>query len=68
MMSDQSAWEQQEKISSLARQRDRDLAFLWNVSQGIELPYTVTLRKRNKTRQQRENQLLLLSKIEAAPW
>jgi hypothetical protein len=67
-MSDQSAWARKGKTSSFPKLRPSDYEFLSNAKAGIELPFTASMTKREKTHQQRESQSLLLNRIEDAPW
>ena len=60
-------WEPVAKTSYSRQQQEADAQFLWNVSQGIELPYTATMNKRKRTQEAKESQLSLLSKIEPSP-
>ena len=63
MMYDQLVWERREKTSSSVQQQDEDARFLWNVSQGIELPYMDTMSKRKLMLEDKERLLSLLNKI-----
>jgi len=64
----QSAWGRKGKTSSFPKLRPSDYAFLSSAKAGIELPFTASMTKREQTRQHRESQSLLLSRIEDAPW
>jgi len=68
MMYGQRAWVPTGKTSSSAPLREEELAFLLSASQGIELPYTVTMTKRKRMQQERENLSCLLNKIGPSPW
>lgn len=63
MMYDQLVWGHMEKTSSSVQQQDEDARFLWNVSQGIELPYMDTMSKRKLMLEDKEKRLSLLNKI-----
>jgi len=63
MMYDQSVWERKAKTSYSARQQDEDARFLWNVSQGIELPYMDSMSKRKQMLKDKERLSFLLNKI-----
>jgi hypothetical protein len=63
MMYDPSVWERKVKTSSSARQQDEDARFLWNASQGIELPYMDTMSKRKLMLKDKERLSFLLNKI-----
>jgi len=60
-------WGPEVKTSYSRQQQEADAQFLWNASQGIELPYTATMSKRKQTQKAKESQLSLLSKIEPSP-
>lgn len=62
-MSDQQVWAQVAKTSSSVPLRQEELGFLWNASQGIELPYTASMSKRKQTLLLKEKQLSLLNRI-----
>ena len=65
-MYDQSVWVREDKTSCSRQQQEADAQFLWNVSQGIELPYTDTMSKRKRMLKEKESLSFLLSKIEPA--
>ena len=65
-MYDQSVWVREVKTSYSRQQQEEDARFLWNVSQGIELPYTGTTSKRKRMQKERENLSCLLSKTDPA--
>ena len=65
-MYDQSVWVREEKTSCSRQQQEADAQFLWNVSQGIELPYMDTMSKRKRMLKEKESLSFLLSKIEPA--
>jgi hypothetical protein len=67
-MSGQQAWERKAKTSSSRKLQPSDYVFLSNARAGIELPFTASMTKRERTRQQRESLSLLLNRIEDAPW
>lgn len=67
-MLDQQVWGRVGKIFNSVPLRPEEQAFLLNASQGIELPYTVTISKQKQTRLKKENLSLLLSKIGPSPW
>jgi len=62
-MYDQSVWVREDKTSCSRQQQEADAQFLWNVSQGIELPYTDTMNKRKRMLKEKESLSFLLSKI-----
>jgi len=64
----QRAWVLTGKTSSSVPLREEERAFLLNVSRGIELPYTVTMTKRKRTQEEKENLSCLLNKIGPSPW
>ena len=67
-MSDQLVWERKEKTSSFPKMSVNDWAFLWNASQGIELPYMDSMSKRKQTLKDKERLSFLLNKIGPSPW
>lgn len=67
-MSGQQAWERKAKTSSFPKLRPSDYAFLSSAKAGIELPFTASMTKQERTRQHRESLSLLLNRIEDAPW
>ncbi len=65
-MYDQSVWVREVKMSSSHQQQEADAQFLWNVSQGIELPYTDITNKRKRMQKEKESLSYLLNKIDPA--
>ena len=65
-MYDQSVWVREVKMSSSHQQQEADAQFLWNVSQGIELPYTDITSKRKRMQKEKESLSYLLNKIDPA--
>ena len=65
-MYDQSVWVREEKMSCSHQQQEADAQFLWNVSQGIELPYTDIMSKRKRMQKEKESLSYLLNKIDPA--